>query len=95
MPKVTMNQRVLHDDSANSGVEVFEENGKYDVSDELADYFAGQGWIVGSERPDAPTITIPESRRDIKPENSNKTIDLDIHSTVHHSSVVTKDKPNG
>jgi len=95
MASITMNQKVLHDDSGDSGNDVFEDGETYEVSDSLRDYFAAQGWIVGSEKVDAPVVATESEAKDIKPENSKKSVDLDIHSTVHESSVKVKDNNNG
>lgn len=62
---VQVNQTVKH------GADTYEPNIDYDLDKDTADYFAGNGWLVGTERP-RPGSTVTEemyATHDIVPEN--------------------------
>lgn len=55
------NQKIKHGDT------VYDEGD--DVPDELADYFGSNGWLVGSEKIEAPTPQVEDKSVDIVAEN--------------------------
>lgn len=55
------NQKIKHGDT------VYNEG--EDIPDELADYFASNGWLVGSEKIEAPTPQVEDKSVDIVAEN--------------------------
>lgn len=59
-----VNQTVKH------GTETYEPDIDYKLDPELHDYFAANGWLVGSERPEAPVISDNSDSLDIEPENA-------------------------